>query len=191
MNTARRRRAVAAARVLVRRDALDAELGRARPRDGARLGDVRGLQLLAQPIGRRFGLDPDRVVGLHAQHEVHAALQIETETDLLLRRIERADRQRDDADDDEELPTQILRHGSTYAFDRVDDRILALVADDGVPRDLDATFWAICSCTDCSFIFVIEPKMPPEVTTRSPTFSALRNSCTFFCRCFIGSRMTK
>ena len=33
--------------------------------------------------------------------------------------------------------------------------------------------------------------MPPVVTTLSPTFSAAWNSCTFFWRRRIGSRITK
>ena len=53
------------------------------------------------------------------------------------------------------------------------------------------TFGAIWSWMDWSEILVMAPKMPPVVTTRSPTFNADRNSSTFFCRRFIGSRMTK
>ena len=41
-------------------------------------------QRLAQPLDGRFGLDPQRGVGLHAHDQVHAALQVEAEIDLLL-----------------------------------------------------------------------------------------------------------
>ena len=42
----------------------------------------RGLQRLAQPLHLRLGLEPQRIVGLDAQHEVHAALQVEPELQL-------------------------------------------------------------------------------------------------------------
>ena len=47
--------------------------------------DALGLQqLLAQPLHLLLGLEPQRIVGLHAQHEVHAALQVEPELELLV-----------------------------------------------------------------------------------------------------------
>ena len=62
--------------------------------------DVRGLQLLAQPLDRRFGLEPQRVVGLDAHHQVHAALEVEAEIQIFcIRRVERPDRERDDRDE--------------------------------------------------------------------------------------------
>jgi hypothetical protein len=45
------------------------------------------------------------VVGLHAQHQLHAALQVEAKLDLLLRRIKRKHCQRHDADNQQHLPT--------------------------------------------------------------------------------------
>ena len=47
-------------------------------------GDVARLQLLAQPLHLLLGLQPQRIVGLHAQHEVDAALQVEAELELLV-----------------------------------------------------------------------------------------------------------
>ena len=43
----------------------------------ARDRDVARPQRLAQPLRRLLGLEPQRVVGLHAQHQVHAALEVE------------------------------------------------------------------------------------------------------------------
>ena len=95
-------------RVLLGRHAIDAKLRRAG--HGDRPGDVLRLHLLAQTVRRGLGLESDRVVGLHPHHQVDAALQIETQTNFLLRGVKGIHRQRDDADDDKELPTQVLRH---------------------------------------------------------------------------------
>ena len=99
-------------------------------------GDLRGLQLLAQPIGGGLGFEPQRVVGLHAQHQVHAALEVETELHLLVGRIERPDRQADDAENDEDFPTNVLRHDLSVR--RFNDGRLSLIADDGGPGHVDA-----------------------------------------------------
>ena len=77
----------------------DAELVGRGQRDAADR-DVLGAQRLAQPVGGGLGLDAQRVVGLHPQHEVHTALEVEAEADLLVGRIEREHRQRDYAQDD-------------------------------------------------------------------------------------------
>ena len=71
-------------RVLVLRHALDLECRRRRDRD-APTGMFGGPQLLANLLagGRRRHLQ--RLVGLHSQDEVHAALQIEPELQLLRR----------------------------------------------------------------------------------------------------------
>ncbi len=42
------------------------------------------VERLAQPLHLAFALDPQRIVGLHAQHEVHAALEIEPELEHLV-----------------------------------------------------------------------------------------------------------
>ena len=46
--------------------------------------DTGRLQRLAQSLHFAFGLDPQRIVGLHAQNEMHAALEIEAELDHLV-----------------------------------------------------------------------------------------------------------
>ena len=67
----------------VGRDAFDLELGRAEL--AAMLVDrmLRRPQRFAQPLHLRLGLDPQRIVGLDAQHQVHAALEIEPELQRL------------------------------------------------------------------------------------------------------------
>ena len=85
------------------------ELRRARHLE-AHVLDAGAAQRLAQPLDGRFGLDLQRLVGLHPHHQVNAALQVEAEVDLLLRRVERPDSQGDHADDDDQLPADILIH---------------------------------------------------------------------------------
>ena len=48
-----------------------------------RNGTLAARQRVAQALDRGLGLEPQRIVGLHAQDEVHAALEVETEVDLL------------------------------------------------------------------------------------------------------------
>ena len=70
-------------RVLRRRHAVDLEMdriGRVHVRDR----DVARLQLFAQPLHLLLGHQPQRIVGLDAEHEVDAALQIESELELLV-----------------------------------------------------------------------------------------------------------
>ena len=129
--------------VLFRRHPLDAEFGR---RDERRVAHVHlaGRQLLAQPLHLGLGLDAQRIVGLHAQHEVHAALQVEPQLqrlveqpgrlrDAVARRDDRIDAHRGEHDEDDEngddLPAQI-RHGLWL-------RGLPLIAADRRLRDLD------------------------------------------------------
>ena len=45
---------------------------------------LRVVELLAQPLHLLLGLEPQRIVGLDAQHEVHAALEVEAELELLV-----------------------------------------------------------------------------------------------------------
>ena len=53
-------------------------------------GDVGLLQRLAQLLHRLLGLDLQRIVGLDAQHEMHAALEVEPELELLVHQPARA-----------------------------------------------------------------------------------------------------
>ena len=69
--------------VLRRRNAFDLELRRADAVD-ARDGNVARPQLFAQPLHLGFRFQPQRIVGLHAQDEMHAAFEVETELQLLV-----------------------------------------------------------------------------------------------------------
>ena len=46
--------------------------------------DALGHQVRPQPLHLLLGLQPQRIVGLHPQNEVHAALEVETELELLV-----------------------------------------------------------------------------------------------------------
>jgi hypothetical protein len=87
--------------------------------------DVAHAERFAQLLGALVGLQSDGVVGLHAQHEVDAPLQVQTELELLLlhpagRRdvvIRREDRIDADAREDhqhgdnrDEFPANVLVH---------------------------------------------------------------------------------
>ena len=176
-------------------------------------------QLAAHALHRRLGLHPQRVVGLHAEHEVHAALEVETEPHLLVDRVNHPGPERDDRERSPGafqrrflfmLPSSGLTRTLPPRADRValgiasfthpgrcagalrHYRVLALVADDGRLR---ARRRALCRQSGaggtCRPSFVTSPYRPPDVTTRSPTFRPSRNSCTFFCRRRIGSRITQ
>src|SRR5690606_30220842 len=81
---------------------------------------------------------PEGVVGLHAEDEVDAAAQVETEPDLLGRRGEGPDRERRDADDQGELPVEAVPvHVLEAAALRRDDRLLSLVTADRGTGDFD------------------------------------------------------
>ena len=116
-------------RVLRRRHPGDAELaaaGHGHPADG----DVLGAQGLAQPVGRRLGLDPQRVVGLHPHHQVHPALEIEAEAHLFLGRREGPDRQPEHGHDGQQFPAQVLRHVCRVSS----PRMRSAAAPDSPPR---------------------------------------------------------
>ena len=46
--------------------------------------DLPFAELLAQPLAGLIGLEPQRVVGLDAHLELHAALEVEAELELLV-----------------------------------------------------------------------------------------------------------
>jgi hypothetical protein len=89
--------------VSVVRDPLDADLGR-RNRLEPRRGHAGAGQAFAQPIGSRLRLDSQRVVGVHPEHQVDAALEVEAESDAFGRRHERPERQTDDDRNGEKSP---------------------------------------------------------------------------------------
>ena len=96
--------------LLVARHAGDRERGRRGGRHGD-AGHAGRAHRLAQLVGRALGQQPQGLVGLDAEHQVDAALQVEPEPHLLVRGEERKHRQRDDADDDEHTGLDVLGHG--------------------------------------------------------------------------------
>ncbi len=82
-------------RVLIGRYALDTEVRRIR-RHQIRDHHAAHHELLAEALHRLLGLEPEGVVGLHAQDEMHAAFEIEPELDLAFGWVKRPDRQADD-----------------------------------------------------------------------------------------------
>ena len=69
---------------------------------GQRDAVVHGL--LAQLLGVGLGLDTQRVVGLDPHHQMHAATQVQTEANLVLRRVDRKDGRRHHERDRHHLP---------------------------------------------------------------------------------------
>ena len=88
---------------------FDPYLGRRDRRDRGQ-HDAVDNRLLAQRLGAGLGLDQQRVVGLHLHHQMRTATQVQTQTDLLRRRVDRKDSQPHHADDQQHLPAQVLRH---------------------------------------------------------------------------------
>ena len=116
-------------RVLCRRHRFDLEMGRV-GRVHVADRNVARLQLLAQPLHVLVGHQPQGIVGLDAEHEVDAALQVEAELELLLhqpagrrqvvaRREDRIDPQPEEHDEDSEdrddLPAKV-GHMFLYGF---------------------------------------------------------------------------
>ena len=98
-------------RLLRRRHPFDAERRHIDDRDGR--GHAAALQLLLQPPAVLFRLHAQRIVGLDAQHEVHAALEVEPELQLhiaqplrrrqvVARRENRIDADPEEHDEDDE-----------------------------------------------------------------------------------------
>ena len=133
-------------RVLRLGHAGDRNRRRAVRRGGRRRRCSAVVKLLAQPLGSSASrLDPQRIVGLHAHDEVHAALEVEAEANRLLQRVERPHRR---------APTTArmarsfqwrflfmrLSHASMRALSGAlrHDRLLALEAADGRLRHVDA-----------------------------------------------------
>ena len=81
-------------------DAVDAKLRRAHDVD-RRKCDTRVGQRCAQPLCGGLRLKQQRIVRLHAQDELHAAIQVESELEGTLYWINDPERECDDADDDE------------------------------------------------------------------------------------------
>src|SRR5579864_2087042 len=73
------------------------------------LGVVLDLLHQARHVG--VGLGPQRVLGVDLQHEMHAAAEVETEVDLLLRRGGGGHRRQDRDEDQHSSPEQVAIHG--------------------------------------------------------------------------------
>src|SRR5262249_15850910 len=113
--------------------------------------DAAARERVAQPLDNRLGFGTQAVVGADLQHHVHAALEIEAEVHPL--EIERPGREGDDADDESDLPENVLTH-DWLAVERGScpwSRTIAL--RDSRMRTLSA----ICSCTACSPSSVMLP----------------------------------
>ena len=93
----------------LRRGELDDELGGAAALD---LGHADALffEAVAHRVAHPIYLGLDRLVDVHAQHEVDAALEVEAEVDALAGRVEVPDRDGDHRDDDADAEGQILPH---------------------------------------------------------------------------------
>ena len=66
--------------ILRRRYAVDSERQHILRPD--RRGNTSALQLLQEPRAVLFGRRPQRVIGLHTQHQVHAPLEVEPQLEL-------------------------------------------------------------------------------------------------------------
>ena len=64
-------------------DPFDPEFGRAHD-VGLRELHAGAGQRITQALDRRLGLDAQRIVGVHAEDEMHAALQVQAKLDLLV-----------------------------------------------------------------------------------------------------------
>ncbi len=117
---------------LVVLDALDHELSRVGGFE-ARDDDAGRGQRLAQPLDGGVRLQPQRIVGLDAEDQVDTALEVETELDLLFGRVEREDRERDDAENDGDFPAKILVHGSSSGGTRDPPRYSASGGSESAP----------------------------------------------------------
>ncbi len=85
-------------RVLRRLDAGHLELRRAEGGDGD-AGHAGRLERLAKPLAAVHRLQLERLVGIDAEDEMDAALEVEAQPDLLLRRDDRPQARADDDDD--------------------------------------------------------------------------------------------
>ena len=88
---------------------LDTELAR-RVHGDIRERHAGPRQRVAHPFGGRFRFDPHGIVGLDSEDQMHAALQVEAEIDLLVGRIEGPDRQGDHRDGEAHSPPEVLHH---------------------------------------------------------------------------------
>jgi hypothetical protein len=73
-------------------------------------GDALVLGDLQEPRQVGVGLRPQRVLGVHLQHQVHSALEVEAEIDFLFRRIGQQHGGGGDRQDQQPAPEQIPFH---------------------------------------------------------------------------------
>ena len=138
--------------VLRRRDPGHLELRRAGDVDG-HPGHASRLERLPEPFAGRGGLELQGLVGVHAQHEVDAALEVESQPDLLARRDDRPQAGADDDDDEDDAPAKVVHawvvSGATGSWPW-----RPAIA----PLEISMfTLSAICSFTDRSAIFWMVP----------------------------------
>ena len=182
---------VAERRILVGRTPATRELRRARSTVDAADGDVRGLQLLAQPVGR--GLASRAAARRRSGRAAPGARRPSgrgragpsCRADRTPRPPGRRHRRMI-----EDFPTEVLRHD--LCVRRFDNGRLALVADDRGAGHLDPHIWAICSCTDCVAQLGDRAEEAAGGHDLVADLSAARNVLPPSSACFfIGSRMTK
>ena len=101
-------------------------------------GNLRLHELLAQLVRSRLRLDAQRVVGLDFEHQMHAALEVESQMDLGPWRRKEKHREECHGGNNQDLPAKVLVHGLQTAGVRLDDRLLPLVARNGRTGDLDS-----------------------------------------------------
>ena len=80
------------------------------PGDARRHRDTRVLGGHAQLLRGRLGLESNGIISLHFEHEVRAALEVETQRNFPARRSEGPNRQPGDNGYHEELPAKVLLH---------------------------------------------------------------------------------
>src|SRR6266545_3754309 len=159
---------------------LDHEVGGAAPLDAAR-ADPLLLQLATDRVALPLRLGLERLVHVHAEHEVNATLQVQPQVDRLLRRVEVPDGAHDDGHDDPDAERQMLAHQLPAS--------LLAGAVTIRPREARSkssfTESATLRVTVCSLSPTTVPCRPLVVTTRSPFLTeAIMASRSFFCFCW-------
>ena len=97
------------------RGELDGDRGTALAGDAGN-ADALALEGGLQILGRPIGLAGDGLVGLHAQDQMDASLEVEAEVDRFLRRVEVPERPQDDDGNDRDPDPDPSRHLSPPSF---------------------------------------------------------------------------
>src|SRR6266542_708731 len=164
----------------LRRGQLHDELGAAPALDAAH-ADALLLQVGAHGVALALHLGLERLVHVHAEHEVDAALQVQPEVDRLLRRIEAPGGDGEDGHDDGDAERELLAHQLPASLlpGAVTMRPRAVRSKSSFTES------ATLSVTVCSLSPTTVPCRPPVVTTRSPFLTALSMaSRSYFCFCW-------